>query len=855
MITLFIGVNAPEATAQEKSKYEKINKKKNKENRRLKRRGDKGKSNNKALRSTKLKIRSKQGERAFKGDITGRKFQTKRSHRPNWGAAVAKPNPYAGRKRTSEGSRAKALKQTPRYSARQREKAWRGGSGRAINTQSKRITFTGKRSYQQRNAQSISRDPERPRKITRIVPRSASGAYRVRKRKNPYVWRERSKWESAYQGDITGRKFRSKRTLERPGIQQPPRVKYTSSGGRRGDRAYDGEIKGGYRSATRTREKAWKNDISGNRLRIRTSEKPKFSGSQFQAYPKGKRRGDKAYKGKIKGGDYRSISSRKERAGTKVRTSKPPGSGTVKAWKFQGNIKSDKPQKGGGSISGKRWNNNGRAIQGRGPRSQDNRIAGFQGNIKGGRTYKGGGSISGKRWNNNGKAIQSRQPRPQDLKVAGFQGRIKGGKKPQGGGSISGKRWNNNGKAIQSRQPRPQDLKVAGFQGKIKGGKIYKGGGSISGRQWNNKGRAIQSRQPRPQDIGIAKFQGNIKAGRSERARDNSRKSGSYKGKIPAYMLQKGPNDEHKFTGNLRKRRGYVKNPSSAKEALKVKDMNRDYRRNANYRGKLPAYMSKKGLDDEHQFRGRIKQPKYKKSPYAVDEALKSRKPGKNEKLSATFKGFNKRGFKYKKNKSADDESLMVKKPGKNYFKGGEYQGNIKVTSKYKKSPYSADESLKARAPGKNEKLSANFQGFNKRGFRYTKNKSASDEALKVRPPGKNYLEGGKYQGNVKMTWKYSKKPNAAEGAMKGIGPSRAAIQASNYQGNIKMKRKNVADRHPDFKYLSKSSSGKSEKDKTFSFKLFWSKLFKKEENQPDHLKEKERKPRYDKREQGIWYD
>jgi hypothetical protein len=39
------------------------------------------------------------------------------------------------------------------------------------------------------------------------------------------------------------------------------------------------------------------------------------------------------------------------------------------------------------------------------------------------------------------------------------------------------------------------------------------------------------------------------------------------------------------------------------------------------------------------------------------------------------------------------------------------------------------------------------------------------------------------------------------------------------------------------------------------NFKLWWAKLFKKSETQPDHLKEKYKKPRYDKREEGLWYD
>lgn len=39
------------------------------------------------------------------------------------------------------------------------------------------------------------------------------------------------------------------------------------------------------------------------------------------------------------------------------------------------------------------------------------------------------------------------------------------------------------------------------------------------------------------------------------------------------------------------------------------------------------------------------------------------------------------------------------------------------------------------------------------------------------------------------------------------------------------------------------------------NFKLWWARLFQKEETQPENLKDKGRKPRYDRGEQGLWYD
>jgi hypothetical protein len=45
------------------------------------------------------------------------------------------------------------------------------------------------------------------------------------------------------------------------------------------------------------------------------------------------------------------------------------------------------------------------------------------------------------------------------------------------------------------------------------------------------------------------------------------------------------------------------------------------------------------------------------------------------------------------------------------------------------------------------------------------------------------------------------------------------------------------------------------ERDLLTNFKLWWARLFKKEETQPDHLKDKGHKPRYDKGEKGLWYE
>ncbi|MBY0436301.1 MAG: hypothetical protein K2U26_19575, partial [Cyclobacteriaceae bacterium] len=78
-------------------------------------------------------------------------------------------------------------------------------------------------------------------------------------------------------------------------------------------------------------------------------------------------------------------------------------SGNVKRWSltsrtkqgagFAGNLKQKRPEKGGGSVSGKLWNNNEKPIPGRTPLGDDAKKAGYSGNIKFKRPEKGGGSV------------------------------------------------------------------------------------------------------------------------------------------------------------------------------------------------------------------------------------------------------------------------------------------------------------------------------------------------------------------------------------------------------------------------------------------------------------------------------
>jgi hypothetical protein len=881
--------------AQEKNKYEKRNERKNKSNRRLKRKGDKGRSNKRKIRAAKFKSRTRQGEKSYKGDVTGRKVVTKTTNRRS-NASHAQPNPYAGRKRKTERSVAKKASSSPkftqrksesaasasvnpRFSSKGRERAWKGNaSGRAIRTRSKRITFSKNKSYQGNNVRSASRPSERAIKSARIAPRSASGNYNVRKRRTPYnAFREKKPWERAFKGDVTGRTFRTKRTVEKPVLQKPPKTRYTNSGGRKGDRPSISGSGGSFRTASRKSERAWKKDISGNKLRIRTSSKPTFSGTQFQIYPKSKsRKGDRAYVGKIKGGNIRSISSRKEKPGIKTSKSSPPGAGAAKGFRFQGNIKSQKPLKGGGSISAGLRNNKGKAIQGQGISGQGIKSARFQGNLKSGKPLKGGGSISAGLRNNKGKAIQGKGISGQGIKSARFQGNLKGGKPLKGGGSISAGLRNNKGKAIQGQGISNQGIKSARFQGNLKSAKALKGGGSIARNNWNNRGKVTTKLSNNEQNRRTRKFQGNIKGGKiakgggtlnihpwnnkgntvnkPEQSPEGQRASG-YTGNVKPFTSRKYDALSSVYKGGHKRKFNYKSNPNADKKSLKVRlTKNRD--NSSEFKGNTKPFKGGRYDALSAYYKGNDKRKfDYRKNPNSAKESLKVKQALTNDKQAGRYQGNLKAKLNYKHNPTSADDALKVKYPKKNYFQGGNFTGRTKVTWKYKQNPLAADESLKSIPTGAGAVKGSKFQGRTKVTWTYKQNPNASKESLKNLPPSKATAKGSRFEGRFKMAKKYSNKPNASKGALKGIGPSRAAISAGNYQGNIKMSSKRIEDRHPSFNYSRNNNNSMDEKAKLFSIKLLFAKWFKKNEGQPDNLKEKERRPRFDKRERDIWYD
>ncbi len=694
-------------------------------------------------------------ERAYSGDITGRRIRT-RNYETKRPRAVIPAPPIRTKSRSSETR--------PQRSTRYM-------SGNATMPRMSQRSVSNKSTLSRLKRLQSRRAPEGGRKVS-VVPRSASSPFIRRKSTN--VWahfpRPKRRSERAVTTDIAGKPLRTRN-------YRSPRQGFTPSAPRParqvGDRPYKGPASGSYRSATRT-GRSWRGDISGRRLIDRNSSS------------------DRGFRGKAKPGGFRTATTpgetRPGRSPIPVRT---PKSG-LGIGKYRGNIRSGKTfsdqgvnysgflkarkrAKGGGSVSGRAWNNNGTPLPARTPGMGATGIGKYQGNIRGGKVFsdqgeefrgsmrarrpaKGGGSVSGRLWNNNNQPTPVRTPGI-GSKGIGYRGRMRGGKvfsdqgeefagnikarRPaKGGGSVSGKLWNNKETPIPVKSPSKAAMKAGGFPGKliqgqskpsfrnqgeeytgnIKAKKPAKGGGSISGKLWNNNERPIEVRAPKSEQGG-------------------------------------------EFAGNIKLRKGYVKNPNSAEEALRKK---RD----------KTTYLT----DGLHV---RVQQHPYGKKPHAADGSMPGWKPSQAQaRASDAVRGA--RSYKYIRNGSSSADALKVREPGSSFSKATDFHRVI-------------------------------------RSYKYVRNGSSSEDALKVREPGK------------------------------------AFARATDYQGNVKMKKYEIFGRrglHPDAQFVKTNKNNVAgEKDVLTNFKLWWARLFKKNETQPDHLKDKGHKPRYDKGEQGLWYD
>jgi len=201
-----------------------------------------------------------------------------------------------------------------------------------------------------------------------------------------------------------------------------------------------------------------------------------------------------------------------------------------------------------------------------------------------------------------------------------------------------------------------------------------------------------------------------------------------------------------------------------------------------------------------------------------------------------------------------DETPIAVRVPKSE--QGGEFRGKIKLREKYVKNPNAAEEALKKRRE-KTAYLTDGLQ-IKVKQHPFGRRKGAPEGSLPGLTPTKESVKASEFARGMKAH-KYVRNGSSSRDALKTREPGKAFARVSDYQGNIKLKKFELfakRDLHPDAKFVKTNKNNVAgEKDVFTNFKLWWARLFKKNDNQPDHLKDKGHKPRYDKGEQGLWYD
>lgn len=117
-------------------------------------------------------------------------------------------------------------------------------------------------------------------------------------------------------------------------------------------------------------------------------------------------------------------------------------------------------------MSGETWNNKGRALPNR-IADKDARITGgFSGNIKTRKPEAGGGSVSRSDWNNDSQALQKRYD-DQNVRIPGsFTGSMKASRPAREGGSITREdAWNNSESPLPKKNLSPAASRSSRFMG------------------------------------------------------------------------------------------------------------------------------------------------------------------------------------------------------------------------------------------------------------------------------------------------------------------------------------------------------------------------------------------------------
>src|SRR5258708_1615012 len=247
--------------------------------------GDKAATQKSIFRIPKLKSKSKGGDKAYTGDVSGRRRIRTKNKSSAVRASQSGPSPFANRRpsndkpyvprggaklrirsRTAEASRNNVYPQFGQFVS--------NPSRRPKGTQQ---AYSNRRTLSRAASMGTKRQPPGRKKI--IVGRSASRSYVTRGRKNVY-WGKFRKGEKPITTDISGRALRAK-YFHTPGLGVIPSHQVYRKKKSYGDQPYKGTFLGGYVSAPKT-TRAGRGDVSGHAIRTKPPKVSQEAGQMFK---------------------------------------------------------------------------------------------------------------------------------------------------------------------------------------------------------------------------------------------------------------------------------------------------------------------------------------------------------------------------------------------------------------------------------------------------------------------------------------------------------------------------------------------------------------------------------------------
>ncbi len=853
-------------------------------------------NNKQKIRENRAKSMTKK-EKATTKDIAGKRLRT-RNKSTAQRAVITASSPYKNKRRSGADKAGKPIGgNAPRIRSSSAQRARDNvypQKGPFVNNNSKKPEQAYSNKRELSRLARLQTKPEPPGRKNRITPRSASQAYVTRGRVNTY-WGKYSKGERAITTDVAGKPLRAKnfRTAPNP-IIKADNPYYGRKD--RGDRAYKGTFRSGYATATRRGEMPWKGDISGQPIRKSKGRDNQVAGD-YGSSP----RISPGFSARFMKKDFARLRGVKEKKGgggsvsgqyksNRPLSPKAPGIGGTYMRQDLNKLRGIKPVKGGGSVTGKYKSN--QPLSPRAPGIGASYMRKDLGKLRGIKPVKGGGgSISAKMKRTNNESLGARPPGNPGVagRMGSYSGDIRSFKQPKGGGSISSRlKKNNNNMPVPVREPldqRAADYQVnykgfikrskssSGFSqdglsysGSMKARRPLKGGGSISG-SWNNNNKPIAGKIPGDVAGRVSKFQGNLK----QQPKSFSQAGYGYSGDMkmrPKSFSQEG----YDFSGYNKTKKplkgggsisGRVWNNNN--QPLPGKAPGGSANKIDSYQGNL-IFTKKSFSRDGYDFTGYNKTKKPEKGGGSVSgklwnnngQPLPVKMPTGDQAGDINYAGktrLPRLKREYVRNPNAVEEALKKHSPYETVYEVNGLMVRVKQKETNKK-PNAVEGSMLGVGPSKATVKASEYVGTMKVYWQYKHNPSSADEAQKTIKYSKSFAQATSFAGKTRLTKNYRHHPNSDKEALKVIAPARAYARIGDYQGNLKMNKFNHKKHFPDAQFAhSKGNNVKEERTIATDVKLLWSKLFKKNATQPDAVKDKVRRPRYDKKEKELWKD